>query len=86
MAWGAQGPVFLGEDLIHTRDYSEETARLIDEEVARILDEQEARARTELQRSIAALHAVANELLTLETLDADDITRILDRPSVTVAG
>jgi cell division protease FtsH len=86
MASGAHGPVFLGEDLIHPRDYSEETARLIDEEVARILEEQGTRARTELQRSIAALHAVASELLALETLEADDITRILHRPSVTVAG
>src|SRR4029079_4028598 len=27
MAWGSQGQVFLGEDLMHTRDYSDETAR-----------------------------------------------------------
>ncbi|MGZ4800937.1 MAG: ATP-dependent zinc metalloprotease FtsH, partial [Acidimicrobiia bacterium] len=33
MAWGSQGAVFLGEDLVHTRDYSDETARVIDEEV-----------------------------------------------------
>ena len=25
MAWGSQGQVFLGEDLMHTRDYSEDT-------------------------------------------------------------
>ena len=37
MAWGSQGAVFLGEDLMHTRDYSDETARVIDEEVERIL-------------------------------------------------
>ena len=35
MAWGSQGAVFLGEDLMHTRDYSDETARVIDEEVER---------------------------------------------------
>ena len=45
MAWGSQGMVFLGEDLMHTRDYSEDTSRVVDEEVARILREQEARAR-----------------------------------------
>ena len=45
MAWGSQGQVFLGEDLMHTRDYSDETARVIDEEVERILREQEDRAR-----------------------------------------
>jgi cell division protease FtsH len=45
MAWGAEGQVFLGEDLMHSgRDYSDETSRVIDEEVERILREQEARA------------------------------------------
>src|SRR6202022_497773 len=44
MAWGSQGQVFLGEDLLHTRDYSDETSRVIDEEVERILREQEDRA------------------------------------------
>ena len=29
MAWGSQGAVFLGEDLMHTRDYSDETSRVI---------------------------------------------------------
>ena len=43
MAWGSQGAVFLGEDLVHTRDYSDETARVIDEEVERILRSQEDR-------------------------------------------
>ncbi len=45
MAWGSQGAVFLGEDLMHTRDYSDDTARVIDEEVERILREQEERGR-----------------------------------------
>ena len=37
MAWGSQGQVFLGEDLMHTRDYSEDTSQVIDDEVERIL-------------------------------------------------
>ena len=37
MAWGSQGQVFLGEDLMHTRDYSEDTSKIIDDEVERIL-------------------------------------------------
>ncbi|MGH9068694.1 MAG: ATP-dependent zinc metalloprotease FtsH, partial [Acidimicrobiales bacterium] len=28
MAWGSQGMVFLGEDLMHSRDYSEDTSRV----------------------------------------------------------
>jgi len=80
MAWGTQGPVFLGEDLVHTRDYSDETARVIDEEVARILGEQGVRAREELEGHLDALHAIAAELLEHETLEADDIARILAGP------
>ena len=51
MAWGSQGQVFLGEDLMHTRDYSDETARVIDEEVERILREQEDRCRDAAHRA-----------------------------------
>ncbi len=43
MAWGSQGMVFLGDDLMHSRDYSEDTARVIDEEVELILRRQEDR-------------------------------------------
>ena len=50
MAWGSQGAVFLGEDLMHTRDYSDETARVIDEEVERILRDEEDRCRKVLDR------------------------------------
>ena len=44
MAWGSQGMVFLGEDIMQSRDYSDETSRVVDEEVERILREQEDRA------------------------------------------
>ena len=50
MAWGSQGAVFLGEDLMHSRDYSDETARVIDEEVERILRDEEDRCRKMLER------------------------------------
>jgi hypothetical protein len=36
--------VFLGEDLMHTRDYSEDTSKIIDDEVERILRAEEERA------------------------------------------
>ena len=50
MAWGSQGAVFLGEDLVHTRDYSDETARVIDEEVERILRDEESARRASVLR------------------------------------
>ena len=59
MAWGAAGMVFLGEDLMHTRDYSDETSRVIDEEVERILRGQEERATQMLQQHREGLDMVA---------------------------
>jgi len=78
MAWGAQGPVFLGEDLVHTRDYSDETARVIDEEVERILRQEESRARRILRLHRRGLDGVARALLEHETLDGDEVSRIVD--------
>ncbi|MBM3671188.1 MAG: ATP-dependent zinc metalloprotease FtsH [Actinobacteria bacterium] len=78
MAWGSQGPIFLGEDLVHTRDYSDETARVIDEEVERILRDEETRARRVLRLHRRGLDAVARALLEKETLDGADVARLVD--------
>jgi cell division protease FtsH len=78
MAWGSQGMVFLGEDLMHTRDYSDETARVIDEEVEHILREQEERARDALRRNRAGLDAVARALLAQETVEGAEVGRLVD--------
>jgi cell division protease FtsH len=86
MAWGSQGPVFLGEDLVHTRDYSDETARVIDEEVERILRQEEARARRVLRLHRRGLDALAKALLEHETLDGDEVARIIDEAMGRKAG
>jgi cell division protease FtsH len=78
MAWGPQGTVFLGEDLMHSRDYSEDTSRVVDEEVARILREQEERAQRVLDEHRAGLEAVARELLEKETVDGARVAAIID--------
>ncbi len=78
MAWGSQGAVFLGEDLMHTRDYSDETARVIDEEVESILRDQEQRTRKTLTDYRPALDAVAKALLERETLNGEDVARLAD--------
>ncbi len=78
MAWGSQGAVFLGEDLVHTRDYSDETARVIDEEVERILRSQEERTLNMLTQYRPGLEAVAKALLEHETLDGLEVERLVD--------
>jgi cell division protease FtsH len=78
MAWGSQGMVFLGEDLMHSRDYSEDTARVVDEEVERILRDQEERALQYLTANKSGLDAVAASLLEKETLESDEVARLVD--------
>lgn len=78
MAWGSQGAVFLGEDLVHTRDYSDDTARVIDEEVEQILRTQEERARKTLRDHRAGLDALAVALAERETLDGAEVAGIID--------
>lgn len=78
MAWGSQGQVFLGEDLMHTRDYSEDTSRVIDDEVERILRGQEERAMELLTRHRGGLDAVARALLEQESIDGAEVGRLVD--------
>jgi len=78
MAWGSQGMVFLGEDLMHSRDYSEDMSRVVDEEVSKILRAQEARAREVLEEHRSGLEAVARELLSKETVDGQQVARLID--------
>ncbi|MGC8464445.1 MAG: ATP-dependent zinc metalloprotease FtsH [Acidimicrobiales bacterium] len=78
MAWGSQGMVFLGEDLMHSRDYSEDTSRVIDEEVEKILREQEQRAMDLLTDHKAGLESVARALLERETIDGKEVGRLVD--------
>jgi cell division protease FtsH len=86
MAWGSQGAVFLGEDLMHTRDYSDETARVIDEEVERILRDEEDRARKMLTEYRDGLDAVAQTLLERETLDGEEVAALVDNAMGRKAG
>lgn len=79
MAWGGEGQVFLGEDLMHAaRDYSDVTSRVIDEEVERILREQEARATSLLELHRRGLALVAKALLERETIDGAEVGRLVD--------
>lgn len=78
MAWGSQGQVFLGEDLMHTRDYSDDTARVIDEEVERILRQAQESCRAVLTENRNGLDLVARALLEHETIDGTEVSRLLE--------
>ncbi len=69
--------VFLGKEIVESRDFSEGTARIIDEEVQRILSEAEARAYELIERNRDDLDKLATALLQQEELDRDDVNRLL---------
>ena len=60
---------------------SEETAREIDREVRRIIEENMGRAREILERRRAALEALAQKLLDVESVDAKELKQIVDENS-----
>jgi cell division protease FtsH len=78
MAWGSQGQVFLGEDLMHTRDYSEDTSKIIDDEVERILRAEEERAHEVLSKHRGGLNAIARALLDNEIINGSEVGRLVD--------
>lgn len=63
-----QEEVFLGRDLGHSREYSEEVAAAIDAEVKRIVDECYKEARAILEANIDILHKCAKLLLEKERI------------------
>jgi cell division protease FtsH len=69
--------IFLGREFARHQDYSEETAVLIDAEVKQIVLDAAGRARSILEEQIAKLHHLAKALLDHESLDAEEITRVL---------
>jgi cell division protease FtsH len=69
--------IFLGREFARHRDYSEETARLIDNEIRDIVTQGYERAREIIQTNIATLHKLANTLLEREVLDGNQIDAII---------
>jgi cell division protease FtsH len=65
--------VFLGRDLGHRQQVSEQTARLVDSEVKRLLDEAYETARTILTDNRPLLEAITNALLERESLDREQV-------------
>ena len=73
---GDNNEVFLGRDFGHTKEYSEETAAIIDSEVKRIVDEGYNKAKRILTDHIEKLHQVAAILLEKEKIEADEFEEI----------
>ena len=76
MLGSTQEEVFLGRDFAQSKEYSEETAAIIDEETKKIIDVAYGRAEEILKANIDKLHAVAGVLLEKEKIDGEEFAEI----------
>jgi len=74
--------IFLGREFARHRDYSEETARLIDSEVRSIVHQGYEKAKEIIQQNLEILHRLANTLLEKEVLDGRQIDLIISAKMV----
>jgi cell division protease FtsH len=80
-----QGNMFLGRDIMSERDFSEETAALVDEEVRLLVDEAYKRAKDVLVSNRSLLDHLSALLIEKETVDADELQEILASSDVKMA-
>ncbi len=71
-------PVFLARDMTKSRNYSEETARVIDSEIKRFIDDAYATAERILNEGRDKVELIAKALLEFETLDATHLRDLID--------
>jgi cell division protease FtsH len=90
--WGMNdrlGFIYYGEDenkqtyVEVGREYSEETARVIDEEIKKLIDRLYEETRQLLEANRTQIEAIAKALIKYETLDSSDIDRIMRGDSLT---
>ena len=77
--------VFLGRDFNNSKNYSEETAALIDSEIKSIIDECFALAEKLIRENEEKMHVTADFLLKYETMDEDQFKFVMDtNPTPTI--
>ncbi|MEM9808468.1 MAG: ATP-dependent zinc metalloprotease FtsH3, partial [Cyanobacteria bacterium P01_D01_bin.56] len=80
-----QGNPFLGRDIATERDFSEETAAVIDSEVRDLVDVAYSRAKQVLAENRNVLDQLADMLVDKETVDSDELQRLLIDNNVSMA-
>lgn len=83
--YGDEGDeVFIGRDIGHTRNYSENTADQIDAEVKEILNFSYSEAKRLIKENINVLHASAKLLMEKEKITGDEFRELfkLNKPAV----
>jgi len=76
-------PTDTRETFVPEKDYSDETAHLIDEEIRRMVDDAYTDAKRVLDENWDKVVAVAEALLKHETLSSDDVDRLMNGEQLT---
>ena len=83
VTYGAnQEEVFLGRDFNSQKNYSEETAALIDEEVKSIITEAYSKAEKILKENIDKLHETAKVLIEKEKINSEEFDAIFEGKTI----
>jgi cell division protease FtsH len=69
--------IFLGKEITSSKDYSDQTAMIIDTEVRGIIEKAHEQALRLLRENLDKLHLLAKTLLERETIDGDQMNRLL---------
>ncbi|MGB1258644.1 MAG: ATP-dependent zinc metalloprotease FtsH [Akkermansiaceae bacterium] len=80
---GGDGEVFLARDINKSQNYSEATAQKIDDEIKGFIDDAYAKATEILQANRENLDLIADALMEYETLDAEQVTDIMEKGEMT---
>lgn len=76
-----QGQVFLGRDLIESRNYSEQVAFMIDREIRRIIESCYDKAKDILVKNKETLIKIASILKEKETIEAEEFDKLIAQPA-----
>lgn len=66
------------ERIMHEREYSDETAKIIDDEVEALITEAAQRARVVIKANMAQLKKLKDALLEKETVEAEEVAKLFD--------
>ena len=64
------------ERLVHEREYSDDTAKVIDQEVEHLITEAANRARAVIKANMAQITKLKDRLLEKETVDGDEVSEV----------
>jgi len=81
----SHGPVFLGRDMVQEKDYSEETAKVIDGEIKRIVDDCYSRAKRLIKENQDKLKLLADTLLDKEVLNVEEVRKLIGLEKTSLA-